>query len=166
MTTRQSRQPFLPQGEFVAGKAFRFGGKTFNVGDSFPWRKMSCSARRLRQLYESRLIEVSGYMADEPLEEEDLVEDQDEGQGTEEGDDLDETQGEETEGQEDSDDEEGNSDEPSSFTFDPDIHEIDNPERGVWVILHEGEVVKTIDRDLAKKLKKATEPVEIDDDAE
>jgi len=40
----------LPQGPLVARKAFRFGGKPYGPGDAFPWRRLSCSERKLRVL--------------------------------------------------------------------------------------------------------------------
>ena len=42
--------------EWFTLKSFRFAGRTFKVGQVFPWNRLSCSERRLRQLIEKRLI--------------------------------------------------------------------------------------------------------------
>ncbi len=41
---------------FVAVRTFRFGGRSFRPGDAFPWRELSCSHRRLRQLQDHRMV--------------------------------------------------------------------------------------------------------------
>lgn len=47
------RLAFSPSGEFVARREFRFAGRDFPVGADFLWRRMACSPRKLRALYES-----------------------------------------------------------------------------------------------------------------
>lgn len=57
---REERQPFTTTGDYVARKQFRFHGRGYSPGDEFPWRTLSCSTRKLRQLYEQRYIEPKG----------------------------------------------------------------------------------------------------------
>ncbi len=150
--TKQQRQPFSPSGEFVAGKEFRFGGKTYSVGDSFPWRKLSCSMRRLIQLYEGRYINVVG-----SIEEEDIIEEE---EGLENETEANPPESEEDESEEDESEEDES--EGETFTFDPEVHEIVTPSRGEYEIrLIDGETLYSVDKKLAKKLKKVSKPTEI-----
>ena len=57
---REERQPFTATGEYVARKQFRFHGRPYAPGDDFPWRTLSCSVRKLTQLYNQRYIEPKG----------------------------------------------------------------------------------------------------------
>jgi len=50
------REPFSTGAKAVVAKPFTFGGRTYAAGDSFPWRKLSCSVRKAQQLWENRLI--------------------------------------------------------------------------------------------------------------
>ena len=54
---KETRQPFTLTGEYYARRKFRFHSRDFAPRDPFPWRQLSCSARKLRQLYEGRFIE-------------------------------------------------------------------------------------------------------------
>jgi hypothetical protein len=54
--SKTERAPFAHNGLFVAAKNFRFNGHVFERDANFPWRKISCSVRRLEQLYNSRYI--------------------------------------------------------------------------------------------------------------
>ena len=159
---KQQRQPFSPSGEFVAAKEFRFAGKTYAVGDSFPWRKLSCSMRRLIQLYEGRYIDVAGQEVEEEIiEEEEGLENETEANTPEsEEDESEEDEPEEDESEED-ESEEDEPEEGTVFTFDPEIHEIVSPARGEYEIRLDGETLYTVDKKLAKKLKKVTKPTEI-----
>jgi len=124
------RQPFTPGGKFVVSKPFRFAGKDYKAGDEFPWRQLSCSVRKLRQLYEGRNLNNNF------LTEEELVVSTGGGGG------VDET--------------------PCLATFDPEIHDIINPEKGEWYIVDEDgtRILRVLPKE-AKRLRKAVEPVEI-----
>lgn len=101
---REERQPFTATGEYVARKQFRFHGKPYAPGDSFPWRKLSCSVRKLQQLYDQRFIEPKGDGASveaKPVEERKPVE---------------ETTA------------------PEAFVFDPDIHTVDKEDGDWFVM--------------------------------
>lgn len=39
-----------------AMRDFAFAGKRYSRGDRFPWRQLSCSIRKARQLFDNRLI--------------------------------------------------------------------------------------------------------------
>jgi hypothetical protein len=53
---KSKRQPFDEGGSFVARKTFRFHGRTFARGAEFPWKRLSCSARKLFQLYDNGFL--------------------------------------------------------------------------------------------------------------
>lgn len=139
------RQPFNAKGDFVAGaKGIRYHGKSYPPGAKFPWRKLSCSERKLRQLHERRLVEFAddfnpdkAHQVEEPVapvEEPKVVEDKTE----------DEASGE-------------------VFVFDPTNHMVHSPKRHKFVIIDsDGKELLEIDRELAKELKDADEPVEIE----
>ena len=129
------RQPFNAKGKFVAGaKGLRFHGKTYAPGDNFPWRKLSCSERKLRQLHERRLVEYSDDFDPDKAYKMPV--------------------------------EEATTDETPSgevFVFDPSKHLVHSPKRGKFEVIDENEeVLLEIDKDLAKELKKAQEPIEIE----
>lgn len=163
MTTNPSRLPFTPSGTFVARRQFRFQGRNYAVGDPFPWQKLSCSTRKLRILFESKHV---GY--DE--ETADKLRGSDEGEvaNTPEPTEVVEpTQAEDTEEGDDEATETGETsyegEEQSVTIYDPEAHQIVNPERGVWQIVDaEGEVIADIDRKLARSLEKADAPVELE----
>ena len=127
----QAKQPFMPKGDFVAGSGgMRFAGRTYAPGASFPWRKLSCSERRLRQLFERRLIEHAQDF--DPEKAKQAVEPVDEMPS-------------------------------STFVFDPKLHNVDADHQ---VVNEEGDVLLEVDEGLAKKLRKARRPVEIELDEE
>lgn len=135
------RQPFTPGGKFIVGRPFRFGGKDYKAGDEFPWRQLSCSVRKLRSLYEGRNLSNFYFNQEEAAEQLETVE------NTGGGGRVDET--------------------PTVAeqlaVFDPDIHEIVNPERGQWFIADgEGTKLARLTGREAKRLRKATGPEEID----
>lgn len=125
------RAPFNPRGDFTALREFRFAGRTFQPGDKFPWRQLGCSARRLQQLYEGRKLLLEDELDEDLVEEEAFDPD----------DDLDE------------DSEDGDSDE---LVFDPEIHEIENPGRGVWLMTLDGKPIVQLTPREAKRLRKRT----------
>lgn len=139
-----TRPPFDPKGEFVAAKDFKFSGEAYATGDEFPWEELSCSERKLRQLYDNKLINLA---VEEPDDEEDL-------------DDLDtddEDLDDEDDGTEDEED-----DEDEELIFDPELHSIDNPSRGIWSIVDEdGDLVVFITPHEAKRLRKRSKPTTV-----
>lgn len=124
------RAPFNPRGDFTALREFRFAGRTFSPGDSFPWRQLGCSVRRLQQLYEGKKLLLEGDL-DEDLEE--LVEEE----AFDPGDDLDE-----------------DSEDGDELVFDPEVHEIENPGRGVWLMTLGGKPIVQLTPREAKRLRK------------
>lgn len=67
---RQQRQPFSPTGDYVTIRDFRFAGRHYSRGSLFPWRKLSCSTRKLLQLWEGRFINlVDGDLPEEVSED-------------------------------------------------------------------------------------------------
>lgn len=132
------RQPFNAKSKFVAGnKGMRFHGKSYPPGAEFPWRKLSCSERKLRQLFERRLIELhDDFDSDKAMkvEAEPIIK-------------------------------EPTNETPSGevFVFDPTKHLIHSPKRGKYEIIDEKDnVLLEIDRELAKELKNSEEPIEIE----
>lgn len=51
-----SKMPFNSGGKFVAARAFTFGSKSYKPGEAFDWRKIACSERKLRIMYDTRRI--------------------------------------------------------------------------------------------------------------
>ena len=144
------RQPFKPRGKFVASKTFRFHGKSYAKGDEFPWRTISCSVRKLRTLYEGRLISYA------PEEELDALDETIETPEPE----IVEPEVDETE-----EDDEGEEDGDEVDTYDPEIHEIINPERGEWYLADaEGNRLLKLKAKEAKRLRKKQQPEEINPD--
>jgi hypothetical protein len=129
--SKMVRTPFNPRGDFTALREFRFAGRTFEPGDPFPWRRLGCSARRLRQLYEGRKLLLKEDDLDEELMEEEI---------------LDQS--------EDSVEDEG-------LVFDPDVHDIENPGRGVWLMTVGEKTIVQLTPKEAKRLRKKTEPTEV-----
>lgn len=128
---REERQPFTATGGYVARKQFRFHGKPYAPGDNFPWRQLSCSVRKLRQLYEQRYIEPKGDGAsvEEKPEEE--------------------TTTQETTTQETTT--------PEAFEFDPDVHTIDR-EDGKWYVCKGSKRLLQITPKEGKRLDKRVNP--------
>ena len=56
--SKYERPPFSPSGEFVVRRGLRFAGRSYSPGEIFPWRRLACSPRKLRQLYESRYLQM------------------------------------------------------------------------------------------------------------
>lgn len=56
------RAPFDERGDYVARKSFRFHGRTYARGAVFPWRTLSCSARKLFQLYDNGFLLLASEM--------------------------------------------------------------------------------------------------------
>jgi hypothetical protein len=50
------REPFSSGAKCTAMKPFTFAGKRYKVGQEFHWRRLACSERKAKQLWESRLI--------------------------------------------------------------------------------------------------------------
>lgn len=132
--SKMVKQPFAPGGKFVVGREFRFAGRDFKAGDEFPWRRLSCSVRRLRQLYEGR------YLVNE------LYQEFSSAVSTGGGGSVDEAPCTE------------------AFVFDPDIHEIVSPEKGVWFVAKDGSPILKLLPGEAKRLRKMLEPTEVDPD--
>lgn len=63
------RAPFDPSGAYVARKDFTFQGKKYPRGTSFPWGTLSCSGRKLKQLYDNGFLIVSAEPEVPPVEE-------------------------------------------------------------------------------------------------
>lgn len=157
--TTQDRLPFSPTGEYVARKSFRFAGRDFTPGDDFPWRQLACSARRLRQLYEGRFIvmasdeeEATSSAPASPPSDPVVPEVTEETTGAEDD--------EESEEDDDSEEEE-ESEEEEGFVFDPEIHKVENPNRGEWVITRGGKTVLTVTRKEARRLSKKVKPTAV-----
>lgn len=45
------RPPFSIKEEFVVRKPFKYGGKTYSIGDPFLWRHTTCSVKDLYKLW-------------------------------------------------------------------------------------------------------------------
>lgn len=133
----QVRRPFTPGGKFVASKDFRFGGRRYAKGDEFPWRQLSCSVRRLRLLYEGRLVN-NEYIDEEELA--DVAEETIEELDTDE--ELDETEEEPVKS--------------GDLIFDPEIHTVENPGRGEWYMVKDGVRIVELTAKEAKRLQKRT----------
>ena len=63
---KDKRPPFDARGSYVARKAFRFHGRTYAPGAEFPWRRLSCSARKLLQLYDNGFLVLATGQGGEP----------------------------------------------------------------------------------------------------
>ena len=62
---KSRRASFQEGGTYRARKDFRFHGRTFGRGAKFPWRQLSCSARKLFQLYDNGFLELDGSEPDD-----------------------------------------------------------------------------------------------------
>ena len=138
------RQPFTPGGRFVASKAFRFHGRSYAKGDEFPWRQLSCSVLRLRKLYEGRFLN-NEYVDESEVDK----------TGT-----MPEIEAAPTVVEETTVESDEESDELT--VYDPEIHEIVNPDRGEWYLADaEGIYLLKLDAKEAKRLRKKHEPEKI-----
>ena len=54
---RLKRPLFDMKMSFVASRSFKFNGKTYERYDEFPDKRTTCPSRRLRQIYDRRLVE-------------------------------------------------------------------------------------------------------------
>lgn len=50
------KEPFSHQARAIVSKPLVFDGKRYEVGEEFPWRKVGCSVRKARQLWENRFL--------------------------------------------------------------------------------------------------------------
>ena len=142
----KERHPFNSGEKFFAGKSFKFHGKNYAIGDPFPWRKLSCSLRKLRTLHDGKYIDCGerGYRDEAKDEAVSKVADAPSAPPV--------------------DDDNDAEDDPNALVYDPNIHDIDNETRGEWYMAQDGERLHRLRPVVAKKLRKATEPVEIEDD--
>jgi len=63
---KYDKQPFSPSGEYVARKPFDFQGEPVLQGAPFPYLKLGCSARKLRQLWDNGFIVPAGSLPQAP----------------------------------------------------------------------------------------------------
>lgn len=145
---RKIRQPFTPGGKFVASKDFRFHGRKYVRGDDFPWRTLSCSIRKLRQLYEGRYLN-NEYLEEKELYEEEVIETPDP---------------ETTEPPEELEEESSEDESSDELIYDPDKHEIVNPARGEWYMDRDGEHLLRLTAKEAKRLRRKLEIEDINPD--
>lgn len=45
-----------PKSEWFVLRSFRSGGRTYKVGEPFPWRQVGCSERRVSQMVANRQL--------------------------------------------------------------------------------------------------------------
>ncbi len=140
------RQPFMRGGKFIVNKPISFAGKRFKVGDNFPWRKMACDERRLRQLFEGRFLRLR----DEELKEEPILEEELEEEESEDT----ETEPTDEELKESADE---GSEESEPFIFDPEVHEIVT-RNGKKFIAADGTELLQVPRKEARRLAALREP--------
>lgn len=57
MTLIKKVEHFQAEGEFVVTRAFKTGGRRYDIGDPFDWKKLDINPRRLKQLYYAGFIE-------------------------------------------------------------------------------------------------------------
>lgn len=160
--SKHARPHFSTAPVFVTIRAFRFQGKSYEIGDEFNWRKLACPMRRLRQLYDSKFIDpiteevVTGDLGDSgTVDKADSSDDQTADLDNETNDLGDE------ETDEDADEGDDSEDEVTELTFDPDVHEIANPSQGVWVMTQDGEIVAHLTAREGKRLRRKTKPVTV-----
>ena len=119
---------FNPKASFTVMKDFHFNGQRYAKGDPFDPRKNCCSIRRLRQLFEVRMIgsEVPDLQpANDPKDTSPVIP------------------------------------QDSGFIYDPEIHEIDNPDRGIWLMMRDGETVCRVSAKEGKRLRGLANPSEV-----
>lgn len=63
---KDKRPPFDMRAAYVARKSFRFHGRTYAPGAEFPWRRLSCSGRKLHQLYDNGFLSLASAGDEEP----------------------------------------------------------------------------------------------------
>lgn len=55
-----NRQPFSHKGPFVANRLFKINGVTYKAGDELDTTRVAVDARKLRQLYDARFLNMAG----------------------------------------------------------------------------------------------------------
>jgi hypothetical protein len=63
---KHDKAPFSLSGEYDARKPITFQGETIAPGERFDWRKLGCSARKLRQLWDNGFIVPAGSLPQAP----------------------------------------------------------------------------------------------------
>jgi len=170
--TKETRQPFTQTGEYHARRGFRFHGRDYAPGDEFPWRQLSCSARKLKLLYEGRFIDPGPAPAEEPeappVEPETPVIDEIEqeeketttGEGAEDPG-VSEEKDEETKEPEEKVEEPEKKD-PQSFKFNPKKHKVVSVGSGGWkVTTKSGKHRLSVTSKEAQRLKKVKKTTEV-----
>ena len=166
--SKETRQPFIPTGDYIARRGFRFMGRSFAPGDEFPWRQLACSKRKLRQLYEGRFIDLKPAPGEDPPSEDltETVETAEDTSSTEEvktdqeGADAEETP-------EDSKDSEKKKEKkketpPPVFSFNPKSHKVKSAGSGKYNITTlRGKVRLSVSKKEAQRLKKVKKPTEV-----
>jgi hypothetical protein len=51
------REPLTLQGRIVASRDFPYNGRPFKAGETFPWKRMGLTVRKLRILWQAHLLE-------------------------------------------------------------------------------------------------------------
>ena len=146
----KERSPFNSGEEFFAAKSFKFHSKNYAVGDVFPWRRLSCSLRKIRTLHDGKFVDCGerGY-ADKAKEEAAAKSS---------------ARVEDTPDEPPADDDTDGEDALSPLTYDPAIHEIDNETRGEWWLTQDNERIARLRPVVAKKLRKLNKMVELEED--
>ncbi len=54
--SRYDRPAFNPSDTFEARRNFTYNGVKYTTGKNFPWRKIACSPRKLRDMYNGNFI--------------------------------------------------------------------------------------------------------------
>lgn len=65
---KHDKAAFNPSGPFVARKPFSFQGESIQQGGPFPFLKLGCSMRKLRQLWDNGFIVPAGSLPEAPVE--------------------------------------------------------------------------------------------------
>jgi hypothetical protein len=140
---------FDPHGKYTVSKEFKLNGRNFTPGASFPWRQLSISQRRARQLYEDNKISMSGrgIVPPPPIKTQDGVDPTRPWEGPIGGNEIKDPEISRPE-----------------FIFDPEIHTIDNPERGIWLIMKGDQTMLRVSRREAKRLEKRSNPDPVRED--
>jgi hypothetical protein len=128
---REERQPFS-YGEYTVRKPFRGWGRDWVPGSDFPWRQLTCTKKKLRQLYDHRKIEPKGEPIPADFTEAPVASVEETEEATSE-----------------------------AFVFDPDVHTIDNPERGEWYIKKGSKVLLRVTLKEARRLEKRVTSSEV-----
>lgn len=161
--SKETRQPFTSTGDYHARRGFRFHGRNYAPGGEFPWKQLSCSPRKLRQLYEGRFIEPGLAPPEEvkipaPKVPEAPVTEK---VTTEEPEDKVEEKSETGPG-ETKEVEKKSEKEPQKFVFNPKHHQVRSAGSGKWkVTTNSGKFRLSITRKEAQRLKKVRTKTEV-----